>query len=281
MNLPQSSAPATASTHSTLSDSTRKVLAIATVAVLLVSIAVLNLPLVSPESLLVTMLVWFLIASLLKRSLAYHPFPTLGPANLVTLVRAAGTALIAGLIPVAADMPALATQQANELLWGLSGWVITLLALDGVDGYLARRSGMSSAFGARFDMEIDALLALVIALFLWQSERAGVWVLGLGLMRYVFVLASVMSEPLRGALYPSFRRKLVCVIQLAALCLMLSPLGNNAVATTLGVLALLALGTSFARDIAWLYAQSGRASTRLSVSTPDQQHQHTGNYPDH
>src|SRR5262245_50000553 len=40
----------------------------------------------------------------------------------------------------------------------LSGLVLALFALDGVDGSLARRRGASSEFGAHFDMETDALL---------------------------------------------------------------------------------------------------------------------------
>ena len=45
-------------------------------------------------------------------------------------------------------------------------------ALDGVDGWLARRRGMSSAFGARFDMEIDALLVQVLAILVWRYGKA-------------------------------------------------------------------------------------------------------------
>jgi phosphatidylglycerophosphate synthase len=47
----------------------------------------------------------------------------------------------------------------------------------------------TSAFGARFDMETDALLVLVIELELWQRGRLGVWILVTGLLRYVYVLA--------------------------------------------------------------------------------------------
>jgi phosphatidylglycerophosphate synthase len=39
-----------------------------------------------------------------------------------------------------------------------------LLALDGLDGWLARRFGLASAYGARFDMEVDGFLILVLAL---------------------------------------------------------------------------------------------------------------------
>ena len=56
--------------------------------------------------------------------------------------------------------------------------------LDGIDGWLARRTGMASDFGARFDMETDAALIMVLALLAWQFGKAGVWVLASGLLRY-------------------------------------------------------------------------------------------------
>ena len=37
------------------------------------------------------------------------------------------------------------------------------LALDGVDGQVARRTRTVSALGARFDMEVDAFLVLVLS----------------------------------------------------------------------------------------------------------------------
>ena len=36
-----------------------------------------------------------------------------------------------------------------------------VVALDGVDGWIARRIGRTTVFGARFDMEVDAALMLV------------------------------------------------------------------------------------------------------------------------
>ena len=63
--------------------------------------------------------------------------------------------------------------------------------LDGMDGWLARRSTLASAFGARFDMETDALLIMVLSALAWRWDRAGAWVLACGLMRYGFVAAGV------------------------------------------------------------------------------------------
>ena len=37
------------------------------------------------------------------------------------------------------------------------------LALDGVDGWVARRTRTVSALGARFDMEVDAFLVLMLS----------------------------------------------------------------------------------------------------------------------
>src|ERR1700722_14469309 len=64
------------------------------------------------------------------------------------------------------------------------------LVLDGVDGWLARRCGEASEFGARFDMETDALLILGIATLAWHFDKAGPWILAAGWMRYMFVAAS-------------------------------------------------------------------------------------------
>jgi hypothetical protein len=104
----------------------------------------------------------------------HHPFERFGPANQVTLARGALVALLAGLIgePTGASVAWLALVMAT-----------VVAVLDGVDGWLARRTRMASAFGARFDMETDALLILVLSLLAWQYGKAGVWVLASGLLR--------------------------------------------------------------------------------------------------
>jgi len=198
----------------------------------------------------VTLLLWSCIVLLVWRGLTHHPHPRFGPANIVTTARASATAVLAGLIPAA---EVLSSPPMNAWLWALTACVIAVLFLDGLDGYLARKTGLSSAMGARFDMEVDSLLALIIALYLWQSEEVGFWIVGLGVMRYAFVLASVWLKPLQGDLYPSIRRKTVCVIQLGALCALLSPLIQPPLSVAIGTVAILILAASFIRDIRWLY----------------------------
>jgi phosphatidylglycerophosphate synthase len=66
--------------------------------------------------------------------------------------------------------------------------VLGLFALDGVDGYLARRRATASEFGALFDMETDAFFVLTVVLVLFERGDLGVWILVTGVLRYVYVL---------------------------------------------------------------------------------------------
>lgn len=168
-----------------------------------------------------------------------------GVANMITTARAGMTLLLAAVIPVAALLD-------GTMLWTLTAIAGVALVLDGVDGYIARKRHECSAFGARFDMEVDALLALIMCLLLWRSGETGVWVLGLGIMRYLFIAAGWKLPALQVPLYPSFRRKAVCVIQIGALAVMLSPIIDGTLSLLVGASALICLLASFTRDTMWL-----------------------------
>lgn len=189
------------------------------------------------------------IFSLVIIGLRHHRFTRFGPANTVTAIRAAIVSLIA-----AAVFFSEVADGRGAASWAFVGLVVVALALDGVDGYLARRSGCSSALGARFDMEIDALLILCLSVAAYFLGKAGIWVLLIGLMRYGFVLAQFPLPRLRGALPPSFRRKLVCVVQVAALCLLLVPGLEPPLSTWIAAIALGLLAWSFAVDSHYLLA---------------------------
>src|SRR5262249_59365905 len=124
-----------------------------------------------------------------------------GVANCVTLTRAAVTALLWGVI---GETVLGSRASAAELEWLLVAAAAAALLLDGIDGWIARRSGMASDFGADFDLEVDSLFALALALLVYGTGRIGVWVLTGGLMRYVFVfigwLLSLLAAPLRSSL---------------------------------------------------------------------------------
>jgi len=166
-----------------------------------------------------------------------------GIANRLTSVRAFGVALIAAF---AGEPPAAASA------WFIVAVAVVLLILDGVDGSIARRRVESSAFGARFDMETDAALTLVLAVLCWQFDKAGEWILAAGLMRYLFV-AGAFAAPWLGRPLPySRRRQVICVVQLSGLLAVLSPLFPVPASTLVGAVTVLLLAASFATDVIWL-----------------------------
>ena len=182
------------------------------------------------------------------------PFQThrgLGPANRITLVRSTLVLPLAALV----FQPGVGTQ-------GLSWWVIlcatVAFLMDSLDGRVARGTGTTSAFGARFDMELDAFLILVLSVLVWQGGKAGGWVILIGVLRYLFVGAGAFRKELRASLPESYRRKLVCVVQGVALLLCLGPMVSSGVASILAGGALTLLLYSFAVDIGWLL-RIGRA----------------------
>ena len=189
-------------------------------------------------------------ALLLAKLPSGQPGPGLGPANRLTLARAtlvlplAALALLSGVFTGAG-------------YWWIVGMSSVALALDGLDGHLARRTGTESDFGARFDMELDAFLLLVLSALVWRSGRVGSWVLLVGGLRYFFVLGGLLWLPLRGALPPSLRRKVVCVAQGVVLVICLAPVTQPAPATALAASALVLLVYSFVVDTWWLARSAG------------------------
>lgn len=175
----------------------------------------------------------------------HRPQSRFGPANRVTLVRVLLLALAVG----ALVEPRLSAQYG----WPLSALALLALALDGVDGWLARTRRCASAFGARFDMETDALFILVLALLVWQRGTTGAWIVLAGAWRYLFIVAGTLLPWLRAPLPPSRRRQTVCVIQVAALIACLSPPIGPFLGSMIAAGALLLLSASFVIDIAWLY----------------------------
>ena len=88
---------------------------------------------------------------------------------------------------------------------------VVALALDAVDGWVARRSGTASALGARFDGEVDAFLILVLSVYVARS--AGAWVLAIGAARYAFLAAGWLLPWMREPLPPRYWRKVVAATQ--------------------------------------------------------------------
>jgi phosphatidylglycerophosphate synthase len=177
----------------------------------------------------------------------HHPFPRFGAANSVTLLRVALAAGVAGLIGEA---------PGDRIALLAVATVVVVAALDGVDGWLARRDGQASSFGARFDMETDAAFILILSALVWQHGKAGVWVLGCGLMRYLFVAAGWVLPWMAAPLRSTMRGKSAAVGQFVGLSVALLPLVKPPVSDVVAALTLALLVWSFAVDVAWLRRQT-------------------------
>ena len=170
-----------------------------------------------------------------------YPHESLGLCNIVTLARLAlAAALLAPLVVDAAP-------------WTLFAVALLALALDGLDGWLARRENRVSAFGARFDMEVDSALALILALNAWAAGTTGPVVLLIGLPRYVFAAAAWTLPWLDRPAPERFSRKAVCVLQLGTLIVLQLPFVSTDLANPVVAVVALALLWSFGRDILWLW----------------------------
>jgi phosphatidylglycerophosphate synthase len=181
-----------------------------------------------------------LVILLANKFLAARSF---GSANQVTLARAALVAMLYGAIGEHAGPP---------VLWFVVIAASVAVTLDGVDGWLARNGGESTSFGARFDMETDALLILGISILSWQHGKAGPWILAAGAMRYIFVAFGYALPWLNRALPYSYRRRVICVAQSLSLIVSLVPWFTTPFSAFIPLAGLSLLVTSFAVDIAWL-----------------------------
>jgi len=172
-----------------------------------------------------------------------------GTANRITLVR---TVLA---LPLAAlALPP--TKLSEPILW----WIIVVatiaMVLDSLDGRTARRGKSETAFGARFDMELDAFLMLALSILVWRSNKVSAWIILIGALRYIFLLAGAIWPALSKELPYSLRRKTICVIQGVVLLVCLGPIIPHWLASTVAGCALGLLVYSFAIDSYWLLKRS-------------------------
>jgi phosphatidylglycerophosphate synthase len=124
------------------------------------------------------------------------------------------------------------------------------LALDLLDGQVARRTGTVSELGARFDMEVDAFLILVLSVV--AARWLGWWVLASGAMRYAFVAAGWLWPWLRRTVPPTMIGKTVAAVQGVTLLVVGSRLLPRPLSLAAAAIALALLTWSFARSTWWL-----------------------------
>ena len=168
----------------------------------------------------------------------WTPAGTFGRANLVTAARLA--LLLA--------LPLLPT--GGSPLWPIAGGLVVLLS-DGLDGWLARRYELASEFGEFFDKETDALFLLVICLMTASRGHLPVAVVGLGLLRYLFVVALFVLQPNTGKEYRSSWARVIYVIAVLALLAAFLPYPTLTLPLVTGAAA--ALIYSFGRYAWWLW----------------------------
>jgi phosphatidylglycerophosphate synthase len=177
-----------------------------------------------------------------------------GPADTVTLARATlvggVTALVAdslvGPVPVAA----------------LVSLAAVALALDAVDGQVARRTGTTSRLGAQFDMETDSVLVLALSIFVAIS--LGWWVLAIGAYRYAFGVAGRLLPWLRAPLPPAIWRKTVAALQGIVLVVASAGVLPGWAATGMVGLALAVLSGSFGRDVGYLWRRRQQPAVHVT-----------------
>ncbi len=191
-----------------------------------------------------------LILALAEKHLVSDRF---GMANRVTLARAAMAAMLLALI--------------GERASSAEAWFAVILAslvitMDGVDGWLARSRGDTSDFGARFDMETDALLIFGMAALVWQYGKAGPWILAAGLMRYVFVASSYLLPWMKRTLPKRRGRQMICVVAALSLTVCLAPPLLPPTSDVVALAGLALMSSSFAIDIAWLARVARRPSLK-------------------
>lgn len=195
---------------------------------------------------------WLLVAGVVLAAevgfVAYHLAPgraaaAFAPPNLVTLTRGGLYAATAGFLAVAPATPA--------VRWAPAACYGTGVALDVVDGRLARRLGRTTGLGARLDLAFDTLGFLVAPLVGVVWGRLPAIYLSLSAARYVYRAGLAWRErrghPV-GDLPDSRLRRPLAALQMGFIVVALAPTLPTAVVHPASVVALVPSLATFARD---------------------------------
>jgi phosphatidylglycerophosphate synthase len=165
----------------------------------------------------------------------WAPRGRLGVANVVTTLRLLMTfALLLGYAHLADGAVCMAA--------------LSILILDGVDGWLARRYDTASDFGARYDVEADSLFVIALTVILLARGAAGPWVLVAGLWRYFYILVRIILPSPAEAPRTLFGRVSYVFMLISFMLALLLP---AAWSTGLAAIGTLGVSISFLRSF-WL-----------------------------
>ena len=181
--------------------------------------------------------------------------PAIFPADWVTLTRALLVAGVAGLVADSFSRPV-----STTALVTLSS---VALALDAVDGQVARRTGTATPLGARLDSETDAFLILLLSIVV--SQDYGSWVLIIGAARYALLVAGWLIPWLAAPLPARYWGKVVAAIQGIVLTVAASGVLDRRAGMIAVAAALVLLVESFGRCVIWLYRTGAGPRTRRNL----------------
>jgi CDP-diacylglycerol--glycerol-3-phosphate 3-phosphatidyltransferase len=168
---------------------------------------------------------------------------SLGVATAVTLIRGLVIAAVAGFLAVPEP-----TGRAAWLPWGLYAVAV---ALDWVDGWLARWRGKITLLGAKLDMEFDGVCLLVAALLGNVYGVLPPWYLAVGFMRPAFVAGTWLHRQrggIVGSLPESAVRRELAAIQMIVCSIALLPVAGPPVSTAISTVAMIPFVGMFVRD---------------------------------
>jgi CDP-diacylglycerol--glycerol-3-phosphate 3-phosphatidyltransferase len=171
--------------------------------------------------------------------------PTLGSANLLTLIRGLALGLLAGFL--FSPLPSERLAWLPAILYSLA------IVADYLDGYLARLTHRVTLLGESLDIEFDALGILVATSLAVHYKQLPAWYLLLGMSRYLFLLGIWWRRRQGQAIHdlpPSTYRRIVAGFQMSFISVTLWPTIYPPATTWAGIMFAIPFSLSFIRD--WL-----------------------------
>ncbi|WP_319585816.1 CDP-alcohol phosphatidyltransferase family protein [uncultured Desulfobulbus sp.] len=181
---------------------------------------------------------------------ADRPFPTLGAATWITLLRGAAIVALAGFLPLAV-LPVPALPQAQ--VWAPGLIYLTISLADLLDGFVARRQHRQTELGQRLDIETDAAGLMVALLVAVSLDRLPALTLLVGLAYYLFLFGIWWRQqrhlPLVALQLRPYAR-IIAGFQMGLVAMALLPLFNPPFTSIAAALVMTPLLVGFGRD--WL-----------------------------
>ncbi len=212
----------------------------------------------SPEAAPNASIIFLTISGIGFLSLFWFLGPPSRIADVITLLRPAGGIAVLLAVSLLGYVPS-----SYLLFFGL----IALEFTDLLDGMIARRRGATDR-GSVLDAESDAFFILLLAFTVNRYLHAGIWILAVGLIRYIFGLLFLLplfqSDDTRLHFSRAFTiyAKTVCVFTAGSLIAFFAPFSVTRFASAAAGTALAALTGSFL----WETAIRGRGTAGLLKS---------------